>query len=57
MLTFKSGYGKDRSWDVIATMLPDGSFTFVPAVDLKPGEYMIITGPAAAYSGFDFGIG
>jgi hypothetical protein len=37
-------------------MLPDGSFTFVPAADLKPGEYMIVTGPAAAYSGFDFGI-
>jgi len=36
------------------TVFPEGTFSITPAVDLKPGEYLLVIGEADA--GFDFGI-
>jgi hypothetical protein len=50
----KGGFKKDAIRNVTVTEYRDGSFSVAPQQDLRPGEYLLVFGPAN--TGFDFGI-
>lgn len=55
MLTFKSGFSKDKMPDINVTRLSETIFRITPNEDLQPGEYFLTFGAGGAL-GYDFGI-
>ena len=55
MLTFKSGYSKERTPDITIVRLSETVFKVTPSGDLQPGEYILTFG-SGGVGGYDFGI-
>jgi hypothetical protein len=55
LLTFKSGFSKDKTPDITVTRLSETIFKVTPNADLQPGEYLLTFGAGGAL-GYDFGI-
>lgn len=54
MFTFKTGFSKERTPDILVTRISETVFTVTPKEDLPPGEYLLTIGLGSA--GFDFGV-
>lgn len=55
MLTFKSGFSKEKTPDIVVTRLSETIFQVVPNNDLQPGQYLL-TFSGTVSSGYDFGV-
>ena len=55
VLTFKSGFSKDKTPDITVARLSETIFKVTPNADLQPGEYLLTFGAGGAL-GYDFGI-
>jgi hypothetical protein len=54
VFTFKAGFSKEKTPDIVVNRISESVFTITPQQDLAPGEYLLTFGLGA--SGFDFGI-
>lgn len=54
MFTFKAGFSKEKTPEILVKRVSETVFTVTPSQDLSPGEYLLTFGLGA--SGFDFGI-
>jgi hypothetical protein len=54
-LTFKAGFSKERTPEILVTHVSESVFTVIPKADLAPNEYFLTFG-SGGVSGYDFGI-
>jgi hypothetical protein len=53
--TFKAGFSKERTPDIVVTPVSPGLFSLTPSHDLPEGEYLLTFG-SVGYTGYDFSI-
>ena len=54
MFTFKSGFSKEKTPEILVTRISETVFAVTPKADLPSGEYLLTFGLGSA--GFDFGV-